>query len=89
MSGRDETERGEPSAESTPNGGPPEEPDRRRVLGYAGIAALAGSGVAGAWYVSQPDPAPDPGDGSFAATPSVRPFFGRRRSDRPHSTDPH
>jgi len=70
MSGRDETERGEPSAESPssaespPNDVSPEEPDRRRVLGYAGLAALAGSGVAGAWYVSRPDAAPDPGDAS-------------------------
>lgn len=37
---------------------PPDE-RRRRLLGYAALAALAGSGVAGGWYVSRPrDPPP-------------------------------
>ena len=44
---------------------------RRRALVYGGLAALAGTGTAGAWYVSRDDPAPpdepepeteDPGD---------------------------
>lgn len=64
MTDRDEPERGEPSAESPPSGGSPEDPGRRRVLGYAGIAALGVGGVAGAWYVSRPDPEPEPGDES-------------------------
>ncbi|OYR48653.1 hypothetical protein [Halorubrum sp. Ea8] len=38
---------------------------RRRALVYGGLAALAGTGTAGAWYVSRDDPAPpqEPDDG--------------------------
>ncbi|WP_435092893.1 hypothetical protein [Halorubrum sp. N11] len=64
MPERDEETREEPSAESQPNGGSPEDFDRRRVLGYAGLAALAGSGIVGTWYVSRPDAALDPGEES-------------------------
>ncbi|WP_200530751.1 hypothetical protein [Halorubrum sp. LN27] len=42
----------------------PDDPDRRRVLGYAGLAALAGTGIAGAWYASRPEPDAEPGDGT-------------------------
>ncbi|EMA59256.1 hypothetical protein [Halorubrum lipolyticum] len=62
--GRTEATNGEPSAERPPSDGSPESPDRRRALGYAGAAALAGTGLAGAWYVSRPDPAPDIGNES-------------------------
>ena len=43
--------------------------DRRRVLGYAGLVALLGSGAAGAWVVSRP---PNAGEGGVteAATPT-------------------
>ena len=34
---------------------------RRRALAYGGLAALAGTGVAGAWYVSRPEPEPSEG----------------------------
>jgi hypothetical protein len=34
------------------------------VLGYAGLAALASGGIAGSWYVSRPDSAPDTADES-------------------------
>ncbi|MEF8772484.1 hypothetical protein [Halodesulfurarchaeum sp.] len=43
--------------------------DRRRVLGYAGLAALAASGAAGAWLVSRPPETGDEGTGE-AATPT-------------------
>ena len=45
-----------------------EDDGRRRVLGYAGIAALAGSGVVGAWYASRP--AETGGDGADEETPA-------------------
>ncbi|ELZ42588.1 hypothetical protein C471_03983 [Halorubrum saccharovorum DSM 1137] len=61
MTGRDEETNGESSGEGPPSGGSPEDPGRRRVLGYAGLAALAGGGVAGAWYLSRPAPAPASG----------------------------
>ncbi|MGQ3329738.1 hypothetical protein [Halorubrum sp. FL23] len=60
MTGRDDadgTETSEPSAERAPSGGAPADRRRRRVLGYAGVAALAAGGAAGAWYVSRPDSA--------------------------------
>jgi len=37
----------------------PEDDGRRRVLGYAGLAALIGSGGVGAWYVSRGDDTSD------------------------------
>jgi len=47
-----------PGGDSERADGPPDR-NRRRLLIYGGIAALAGSGVAGAWYTSQPDEEPD------------------------------
>lgn len=48
-----------------PDGEETDGPDvgRRRTLGYVGLAALVGSGAAGAWYVSRPAATPDGGDG--------------------------
>ena len=45
-----------------------EDDGRRRVLRYAVVTALAGSGVLGAWYVSRP--AETGGDGTDEETPS-------------------
>ena len=50
-----------PPDDGPPDDGPPDD-DRRRILGYATLAALAGSGAAGAWYVSRPEPEPTPSD---------------------------
>ncbi|MEF8977983.1 MAG: hypothetical protein V5A39_03805 [Haloarculaceae archaeon] len=49
---------------------------RRRVLGYVGLAALAGSGAAGAWYVTRPEEtteSPERGTPAEVDTPTATP----------------
>lgn len=44
---------------------------RRRFLGYAALATLAGTGIAGAWYVGQSDEPPDSLPTPTESTPST------------------
>lgn len=52
------------TTDEEPDGEETDGPDvgRRRTLGYVDLAALVGSGAAGAWYVSRPAATPDGGD---------------------------
>jgi len=55
MAGTDETPDGSADTERPASDDSPDDSDRRRVLGYAGLGALALGGAASAWYVSRPD----------------------------------
>ncbi|MGQ4557575.1 hypothetical protein [Halobellus sp. GM3] len=58
----------------------PSDTTRRRVLAYAALAVLGGSGIAGAWAASRPDESTDP-----TPTPSASPTS--TATDRPTDAD--